>query len=118
MGQENRKEIVEVARFKIDPLRSENYFLWSRKMQLILRSKGVWKRIINEEHPPENDSEIDTILSGRCRDVALTTILSSIEDSCPGSVIEVADRTDVWMKLKELFQTGSRSIVDPIWYQY
>ena len=38
---EEEKAAVDTSRFKITPLTADNYFLWSCKIELILRGKGL-----------------------------------------------------------------------------
>lgn len=42
----------------IEPLDDTNYFLWSKKIEGILRSKKLWKKVINVK-PPEKPEEED-----------------------------------------------------------
>lgn len=42
----------------IEPLDDSNYFLWSEKIEGILRSKKLWKKVINVK-PPEKPEEED-----------------------------------------------------------
>lgn len=42
----------------VKPLDDTNYFLWSKKIEGILRSKKLWKKVINVK-PPEKPEEED-----------------------------------------------------------
>ena len=88
---------VDIARHKFQPLNSTNYSVWSRKMQLLLRGKGLWSIVSGTERiPPETDL-IATSQYVHRKDVALTDIILSIEDSCSHAVINLEDPTLVGM---------------------
>jgi len=40
----------------VEPLDDTNYFLWSKKIEGILRAKKLWKKVINVK-PPEKPEE-------------------------------------------------------------
>lgn len=43
---------VDIARHKIRPLNTVNYSIWSKKMQLLLRGKGLWCIVCGKETAP------------------------------------------------------------------
>lgn len=66
MSEDYGKDMVDTGRFKIDLLRSDNYFMWSSKMHLVLRSKGVWKILLNEERPLATEKNATTYERRKC----------------------------------------------------
>ena len=46
----------------VEPLDNKNYFLWSEKIEGILRSRKLWKKVMNvkpREKPVEGDTEYE-----------------------------------------------------------
>lgn len=41
--------LVDTSRFKVEHLNVNNYFLLSKKLELILRRKGLWKLVAGDE---------------------------------------------------------------------
>ena len=103
---------VDIAIHKIQPLNSKNYCVWSRKMLLLLGGKGLWRIISGSERiPPETDL-IATSQYVYRKDVALTDIILSIEDSCSHAVINLEDPTLVWEKLQATYKGVSDACID------
>lgn len=84
--------------------------MWSRKIQLILESKGVWKIISGEE---EASAKLDMDSYERRNDIALTTLLLSIEESVLRRVFSNEEPCKAWETVQEVFQTVSQSIKTP-----
>lgn len=95
MSNDFETEMADTSKFKIDVLRNDNYFMWSRKMKLILRAKGVWNIVNGVETTPEESSTSEMSRFERKHDIALTNLVLSIDDSCVGSVIEMIDAKEV-----------------------
>ena len=89
------------------------YSVWSKKMQLLLRGKGLWGIVSGDELEPSADTqkEEQKKFSHR-RDVALTDILLSVEDSCSHAVINYEDPKAVWDKLHEMYKGVSDACID------
>ena len=103
---------VDIARHKIQPLSSTNYSVWSKKMKLLLRGKGLWTIVSGiERPPPETDSSAFLLYTQR-KDVALTDIILSIEDKCSHAVINLDDPHLVWEKLQEMYEGVSDACID------
>lgn len=52
---------VEIEKLKIPLLTASNYYIWSRKVQLILLIKGLWGIVNGSETVPAEGSETFTI---------------------------------------------------------
>ena len=72
-------EKVDVNKYQVEPLNPGNYYIWSRNIELLLRSKGLWTIVTGEEEKPARDSK-DLRSYRQRKDQALTTILMAIED--------------------------------------
>ena len=81
-------------------------------MQLLLRGKGLWYIVSGTERaPPESDATGISKYVHR-KDVALTDIILSIEDSCSHAVINMEDPALVWEKLQAMYKGVSDACID------
>ena len=104
---------IDIARHKIKALNSTNYSIWSKKMQLLLRGKGLWDIVTGKEVAPCTDTQNEDYKTFvQRRDVALTDILLSIEDNCSHAVINFDDPKMVWDKLQEMYKGVSDACID------
>ena len=104
---------VEIARHKIKPLDSINYFIWAKKMQLLLRGKGLWGIVCGDEMEPSEERQRDEHKKFVQRgDVALTDILLCIADRCSHAVINLEDPNSLWDKLQEMYKGVSDASID------
>ena len=108
---------LELGKFRIPLLTSQNYFLWSRKLQLVLRSKGLWP-IVNgtEKKPSEGDEAIKKF--DQRSDIALSTILLLVHDSYVSPVIYLSDPKDVWNTLAKQYKSVSQASRDALLEKY
>ena len=112
--------------YKIRRLKADNYFLWSKKMKLILMAKGVWPIVCGLEKCPvreetmEDIDEFEKKLTSfdKRKNIALTTIMLAIDDSIIGAVIESEDPCYTWNVLKRFYDKVSLSNVDNLLQQY
>lgn len=75
--------IVDTAKYKMEPLRIENYFRWSRKIKQILRSERVCKILMREETElAVAASDNDKAEFEEKKHIALTLIVITNDDSC------------------------------------
>lgn len=83
-------------------------------MELVLRGKGLWEIGTGDEiFPAEPGTTTENLNKfNRRRDVAVTTILLTIEDTCSASVINLRDPKVIWDTLKDTFQTTSKASID------
>lgn len=103
---------VDIARHRIQSFNATNYSLWSKNMQLLLRDKGLWGVLSDDEiEPPCETQKKDYRAFVHWRDVALTDILLSTENSCNHSVINLDDLKSVWDKLHEMCKNASGSCI-------
>ena len=59
---------VEIGKFKVNVLTSKNYFVWSTKIELLLRWKKIWTIVNGDEAEPTIDEHrADKISTGRFR---------------------------------------------------
>ena len=91
--QQKTTLLVDASRFKVEHLNINNYFLWSRKLELVLRGKALWRLVSGDEKLSGTEDEKSKASFERRKDVALKTILLSIADSCIAPVIDERDGT-------------------------
>ena len=109
---------VDIVRHKLPLLGPTNYFIWSRKIELLLRGKGLWAIVEGSEDAPTGTgvdgaiTEKDQCHYQRRKDVALSDILLTIEDRCTHAVLKMEEPHEVWMKLKEMYQAVSSSCIE------
>ncbi len=68
---------------------------WSNKIELVLRGKGLWKLVTGDEQEPVAGDESEIAKFAKRRDVAVTTILLSIEESCLSPVMNLRDPIEI-----------------------
>lgn len=89
---------LEVSKLWLPLLNSDNYFMWCRKLELVLRGKGLWQIASEEEGEPSRESENWKSLCRR-KDIALSTVLLLVDESCIAQVIDKKDPCKVWKEL-------------------
>ena len=109
---------VDTSRYRIKPLSTTNYYSWSNKIELVLRGKGLWKLVTGDEQEPAAGDESVIAKFARRRDVAVTTILLSIEESCLSPVMNLRDPIEIWRTLRETFQSVSEASIDAYLSRY
>ena len=82
-----REETIDTTRYRIRPLTSEAYYVWAWKMKLILKRKGLRQIVTGLEREPEANNEKRKFLQRK--DLALTTFLMAINESCYAPVMNV-----------------------------
>lgn len=92
-------DLFELSKLRVPLLNSGNYFIWSRKLELVLRGKGLWELVKGEEIVPNVDST-EWKPYDRRKDIALSTILLLVNESCIAHVIEMRDPQEVWKALR------------------
>lgn len=95
------------------PFKTDNYFTWSLKIELILRSKGVWCIVSGKQLRPKSEGESRT-WAARC-DAAITCILLSFHKSCVAPVMKMWDPCEIWNKLKSNFEMVSQQASTLSW---
>ena len=109
-------DTVDTSRYRVPALTADNYFMWSHKVELILRGKGLWDIVSGKETAPSDDTERTNY--ERRRDVALTNIILTIDDSCIAAVITLRDPKEVWDTLKKMYKTVSEARIDAYIVQF
>ena len=79
-------------------------------MKLILKGKGQWKFLAATEKEPTEAKAKKKYLQRK--DQALTTILLAIDDSCIAPVINIEEPREVWEKLKDTYESVSKSHIE------
>ena len=109
---------VDTSRYHIKALTAENYYMWSNKMEIVLRGKGLWGIVNgNETLPAAASAEVQSKFEQRC-DVAVTNLLLSIDDSCLSAVISLRDPKEIWHTLKDMFKSTAEASIDAYLSQY
>ena len=114
--ESTREEIVDTSRYRVASLTLVNYYLSAHNMEFILRAKGVWRIVAENERPPSDAAHLERY--ERRRDLALTNIVLTIDDPISASVITLRDPNKVWETLRILFSTVSEARVDSYMSQY
>lgn len=114
---DDRSSVVDVNKIRLPLLTSTNYFLWSRKIELVLRSKGLWSIVDGCESPPEGSGESLRKFDRR-KEIALSTILLLVHDSCVAPVMDMRNPSLVWKTLKEQHQAVSQASRDGLLDRY
>ena len=104
--------MVDIVRHKIQPVNTTNYSISSKKLQLLLRGKGLWDTVIGQDVFPASGSPDTQRRFQQRADLALTDILLSIEDNCSHSVITMDDPRLVWEKLQDMYKGVSDACID------
>ena len=111
--------LVDTSRFKFErAFERMQLILWSRKLELVLRGKGLWRLVFGDESISGTDDEKSKASFERRKDVALTTILLSVDDSCIAPVIDERDPTVAWRTLKKIRQAVSDASIDSYLTKY
>lgn len=69
---------------------------------MVLRGKGLWNIVEGTEQEPQELSE--KALFARRKDIALTNIILTIDDTCNAAVITLRDPKEVWDKLGSMYR--------------
>lgn len=72
--------------------------MWSNKLELILRGKGLWAIVDDTETDREDASEAEKTKFRQRMDSATTTIMLTIEDNFLSSVITERDPGIIWSR--------------------
>lgn len=95
-------ENIDTNRYKVPVLTADNYYIWSHKMELLLRGRRLWDIADGSEQEPEESSAHARYI--RRRDIALTNIVFSIDDRCNAAVITLREPHAVWKKLSTMYE--------------
>ena len=101
--EDDREETIEITRYRIKPLTSESYYVLVWKMKLIPKGKGLWQIVTGLEREPKASSEKRKFLQRK--DVALTTILLAISESCCDPIGNNEDPKDAWEKMQKTYES-------------
>ena len=107
---------IDLGKFKLPLLTTTNYYIWSRKMGLVLRSKGLWGIVNGNEKKPTVAAEIPKF--EQRSDIALSTILLLVHDSYVAPVMDMTDPKTVWDTLKSQYQSVSEANRDALLEKY
>ena len=99
---ETISELIDTSRYRFPALTADNYFIWSHKLEVVLLGKGFWGIIEGTEQEPEAIAEKAMFI--RRRDMALTNILLTIDDTCNAAFITLRDPRQVWDKLASMYK--------------
>ena len=109
---------VDPSGYRLEKLTSRNYYLWSCKMEVLLRGKGLWGIVSGTEKRPES-SDIEKVNKyQRRQDLALTNILLCIDDSVSARVLRLRHPKTEWDTLSSMFSIVSEASVDSYLQKY
>lgn len=113
----------EFSRFRISPLKTDNYYSWSNDLEVVLRGKGLWKFVetpytecsatpetIDENSSGNESNAVETMIQKR--DLALAYIVTSIDPTCKAVVRKVRCPAKAWKLLRTMFQAVSEASID------
>ncbi|MEM9078955.1 MAG: DUF4219 domain-containing protein [Bacteroidota bacterium] len=106
------KMFSDSDRLRVPLLNGTNYYIWSKKMELVLKVKGLWKFV---DGLTDSTSSIDVNDSGdskQSQDSAC--ILLSIEDSFLSPVISEKDPAKVWKMLTKVHTMASEAHIEAL----
>ena len=107
---------LDLAKFRVPLLTSSNYYLWSRKLELILRSKGLWQIVSGKETRPTDETQ--SLKFDQKNDIALSTILLLVHDSYVSPVLHLKEHKKVWDTLKAQYETVNQASKDALLERY
>lgn len=108
-----KKLFADADRFQIPLLNGSNYFIWSKKIELVLTVKGLWKYVNGSTDGTSSTEQFDDCGDSKPAQ-ALAFILLSIEDSYLAPVIAEKDPTKVWKTLYDLHSTSSEAQIEAL----
>lgn len=94
---------LDISKFPVSPLTSENYFTWSNEMEIILREKRLWKHVDDDEKLQISGTE--TKADEQKRDLALAYIHTSVDNTCEAIIRRMRCPRAAWKELKKTFQS-------------
>lgn len=111
-----KKLFAEADRVRVPLLNGTNYFIWSKKIELVLTVKGLWKYVDGSTDGTSSGAGIDDDDNdGNSKEAqALAFILLSIEDSFLSPVIAEKDPVKVWKILSNLHSTSSEAQIEAL----
>ncbi|KAI0559809.1 gag-polypeptide of LTR copia-type [Gracilaria domingensis] len=112
--ENDMSSLVDIQKVKLPVLNSSNYFMWSKKIQLVLKSKGLWSIVSGVEQAPDITDDVAHKRFSRRRDTALSTILLLVDESCVAPVLEMDEPHEVWATLRDQYQSVSQASRDSL----
>jgi len=101
---------------RIAKLRNNNYYAWSYQMEMRLRKLGVWEIVDGTELRPSGSDNTKVVKAWKSRnDLALSEIVTEVED---GQLVHTRFSRDpdiVWAKLKEVHNSQGLGSVISTW---
>lgn len=108
--------INDAPRVTLQKLSATNYHLWSNKMEVLLRGRGLWRFVDGAQRAPVPHEEAHVTMQKK--DQAISLLLMSIADECIAPVICMRDPKDIWDTLSEMYKATSAASVDSFVVQY
>lgn len=106
------------AKFKVEPLSGDNYYIWQRRMKTVLMAKKFWNIVTGREVAPTAWSDSSQLSFLERSQNSLSTIVMAINDDCYGSTIDTEDPRVLWEDLKAKYNTTSATAVSNLQAQY
>lgn len=95
--EQEPESTVDTSKFHIAKLNATNYFLWSKKIEIVLRGKGLWDVVFGKETRPT--AEAEATRPEPARPSPLVSPPLSIDDTICSTVLELRDSVTVWNQL-------------------
>ena len=92
-GSATSDKIGELPKMSIEKLTSDNFYLWSNKIEILLRGQGLWGFVEGTDTVPTLSETADSTTREtyrrtlQKRDLALSLILLSIDNDCMSSLL-------------------------------
>ena len=106
------ERFADASRHKIEKLNAENYHIWSRKIKLVLLSKGTWAYVTPGVTAPVVTLIPEKTKYDRHRASDLADVLLSITDDRSASMIDFEDPKAVWDTLRVHLNLVSNAAID------
>lgn len=107
------------TKLSVEKLNVTNYYIWSNKLELVVRGRGLWGFTNGTEQIPGEPQGADALKKYLLRkDQAISLILLPIEDQCIAPVIGLRDPKEIWDCLKSMHEKSSEASIDAYLVQY
>lgn len=108
--------VDDAPRVTLQKLSASNYHLWSNKMKVLLRGRGLWRFVDDAQSTPVPQEEAHVTMQKMNQ--AILLLLMSLADECVAPAICMKDLKDIWDTLSRMYKATSAATVDSFLVQY
>lgn len=106
--------VTSSAKYRLELLNGENYFIWARRMKKVYSSKLCWDIIDGVEIVRTGMSLESWINFFHMSQTEVSTIVMSIEDECLGSVEDSDNPVELWNELREKYSISVEATAEAL----